>query len=86
MKDNLVSKPALIYPAEARSSGVEGSVVLEAVINKAGEVVNVTVVSGHPVLVREAVENVRLRRYKTILLDGAPIDVVTTIVIDFSGR
>jgi protein TonB len=58
-------------------------VVLEVIIDKNGLVDSVRLISGHPLLAPEATENAGLRRYKPILLNGEPVDVVTTITVDF---
>jgi periplasmic protein TonB len=64
-------KPVLIhrvnpeYPEVARKARVEGTVILEAIINKNGDVENVKVLRGvHPVLDQAAVNAVRKWRYK----------------------
>src|SRR5262249_48100805 len=54
MESNLVLKPALVYPELAQQSRIQGSVVLEVLINKDGRVEQTTVLSGHPLLVQAA--------------------------------
>ena len=83
--DNLI-KPAAgpVYPALAKVSKVQGDVVLEVNITKDGKVGNLTVISGHPLLTDAAIEAVRQWEYKPTLLNGAPVDVVTTVTVNFT--
>ena len=82
---NLLQHIKPIYPADAEQEGVEGTVLLEAVISKEGEPVGLkatnTVVDQR--LVSAAMEAVRLWRYKPALLNGEPVEVVTTMSIVF---
>ena len=67
------------YPPLARSARVQGTVLLQVTIDKQGAIANLGVVSGHPLLVDAAVEAVRQWQYRPILLNGQPIEVVTTV-------
>jgi TonB family protein len=72
------------YPEQAKAQGIEGVVVLNAVVQKDGTVGNVTLMSGaHPLLAAEAENAVRQWRYEPALLDGQPVEVVTTVEVDF---
>jgi protein TonB len=75
-------KPA--YPPLAVQARVQGSVVLQAVIAKDGTVKDLRVVSGHPLLVRAALEAVQLWRYKPYLLNDQPVEVDTQINVNFT--
>jgi protein TonB len=57
--------------------------VLRAIIGKDGSVAELQVVSGHPLLVKAAVDAVRQWRYKPTLLNGEPVEVDTTITVSF---
>lgn len=72
------------YPAPARLAGVEGRVILQALIGKDGEIENLRVVSGHPLLAPAAVGAVKQWRYEPYLLNGEPVEVETQIVVNFS--
>lgn len=72
------------YPTLARSARVQGDVILTAVISTTGEIVNLQLVSGHPMLVPEAIAAVKQWRYKPYLLNGQPVEVETTITVIFS--
>jgi protein TonB len=80
----LLLKTAPPYPAIARATRTEGTVVLEATISKAGAIENLRAVSGPPLLRQAAVDAVKTWRYRPYLLDGQPIDVETTVNVIFS--
>jgi protein TonB len=83
----LIYKPIPQYPALARTMRMEGTVVLEATISKAGTIANLRVVSGPAVLQQAAKDAVSTWRYQPYMLNGQPIDVETTInVIYTMGR
>ncbi|MBZ5552911.1 MAG: TonB family protein [Acidobacteriia bacterium] len=81
---NLISSPRPAYPPLAKSARIQGSVVLEAVISKQGTVENLTVIQGHPLLVQSALDAVKQWRYRPTLLNGEPVEVITTITVNFS--
>jgi TonB family protein len=71
------------YPVDAREARVQGSVVLHVVVGKDGHVRDISLVSGHPMLVPAAVDAVRQWEYKPYLLNGEPVQVETQITINF---
>lgn len=69
-----VVKPAPSYPEDARKEGVEGVVIVRAMIEKDGAVSSATVVKGvHPSLDRATVETVRTWRFEPALLNDEPV-------------
>jgi len=72
------------YPPLARAARVQGDVVLNAVIDVNGQITNLQLVSGHPMLVPAALEAVKQWRYKPYLLNGTPVEVETTITVIFT--
>jgi len=72
------------YPALARSARISGNVVLKAIISKEGNIEDLTLVSGHPMLVPSAIDAVRQWRYRPYLLNGQPVEVETTITVIFT--
>ncbi len=80
----LVHRVEPTYPALARAARVQGDVVLTAVISVNGEIENLQLVSGHPMLVPAAISAVKQWRYKPYLLNGQPVEVETTITVIFS--
>jgi protein TonB len=72
-----------IYPPLARSARIQGNVILSAIIDTNGQITNLQLVSGHPMLVPAAIAAVRQWRYKPYLLNGQPVEVETTITVIF---
>jgi protein TonB len=72
-----------VYPDEARRNGVQGKVVMRAEINSSGDVTELAVISGDPLLVSAALEAVRQWKYKPYLLNGQPVDVETQVTVAF---
>lgn len=83
-KGLLIHRVEPTYPTLARAARVQGEVVLSAVIDTNGQITNLQLVSGHPMLVPAALEAVRQWRYKPYLLNGTPVEVETTITVIFS--
>lgn len=73
------------YPAELQSQGIQGDVELDAVISKEGNVLNpVSRTPGlHAGLVQAATDAVRQWKYKPTLLNGEPVEVLTTVTVRF---
>ena len=72
------------YPALARSARIQGVVVLQAVISKDGSIENLHLVSGHPMLAPAAIDAVKQWKYKPYFLNGEPVEVETTINVNFT--
>ncbi len=81
---NLISNPKPVYPPLAKAARIQGTVVLEAVISKQGTIENLSVLQGHPLLIQAAIDAVKQWRYKPTLLNGEPVEVITTITVNFS--
>lgn len=79
----IIQKTEPQYPPLAKSARIQGQVVLAAIISKSGEIENLVLVSGHPLLVPAALEAVRKWRYRPYLLNGEPVEVETTITVNF---
>ncbi|MGH9509020.1 MAG: energy transducer TonB [Terriglobales bacterium] len=84
VQGNAISQPKPLYPQMARMARVAGPVVLQAVISKAGNIENLRVVSGHPMLQQSALDAVRQWRYRPYLLNGEPVEVETQITVNFN--
>jgi TonB family protein len=72
------------YPIEAQSRGIQGTVRLEVLIGADGSVKEIKTISGDPVLVDSAIRAVNQWRYRPTLLNGLPVEVVTTIDLVFA--
>lgn len=76
----LVTRIEPVYPADTEA---QGAVVLHAIIGADGRVAKLTVVAGPAMLRDAAVEAVRQWVYKPYLLNGQPVSVDTTVVVNF---
>jgi TonB family protein len=84
MAGMLVSKVDPVYPANAKSAGVQGSVVLLARVGKDGHVENLSTVSGPPELQAAAVDAVKHWVYRPYRLNGDSVEVLTTVTVNFN--
>jgi protein TonB len=80
----LIRQPKPVYPPLAKQARISGHVILNAVIAKDGTISNLSVASGHPLLIQSALEAVKQWVYKPTLLNGEPVEVVTQIDVNFS--
>jgi protein TonB len=72
------------YPPLAKMARIQGTVRLEAIISKDGTIQDLKVMSGHPLLVKSALEAVQRWRYQPTLLNGEPVEVVTEVDVNFT--
>jgi len=75
-----------VYPHIAVAVRVEGTVILEAIIDATGVVQNVTVLRSVPMLDRAAIEAVQRGRYTPTRLNGQAVPVIMTVTVTFSLR
>jgi protein TonB len=80
----LLSPIRPIYPAIAREARIQGTVVIEATISRAGTIENLQVTEGPPMLRQAAIDAVAAARYRPFLLNGEPVEVQTSIHVIFS--
>ncbi len=85
-KGLLIYRVEPAYPPLAKQARIQGVVVLTAIIGKDGNVQNLQLVSGHPLLAPAAIEAVKQWRYKPFLLNGQPVEVETTVTVNFRVR
>ena len=81
----LLSRPPVVYPPEARSLGVTGTVVVEADVDSAGSVTGTpkVVASPNPLLDGAAVRIVQASRYRPARRAGHPIAIRIRQAITF---
>jgi TonB family protein len=72
-----------IYPQTTGGPQTPSTVIVRVVIWKSGNVSPMRVISGPPSLQAEAMNAVRLWRYKPFLRNGEPLDVTTEIPVNF---
>ena len=72
-----------IYPAIAKAAGIQGTVVVDAVISRTGTIESLHVVSGPQMLREAAMEAIRTARYHPYRLNNEPIEVETMFTVNF---
>jgi TonB family protein len=82
----IMMKVQPVYPDSAKSAGVSGTVILHAVVGMNGKPLSLRVMNSQidPDLARSAVEAVSQWLYSPTLLNGEPIEVDTTVMVNFS--
>jgi protein TonB len=83
LEAKIIHRVIPIYPPLAKQTRTQGVVKLMAVIGKDGTVQNLQVVSGHPLLVKAAVDAVQQWLYRPTLLNGDPVEVSAPIEVRF---
>lgn len=76
---------APVYPASLRARGIEATVLFGAIVSKDGVPGSLKVLRhpGPEEFVAAAMEAVGQWRYRSKLLKGQPIEVLTTIPVEF---
>jgi TonB family protein len=83
-KAMLIKKVTPEYPPLARQAHVEGAIVLRAQISANGDVEDLSLVSGHPMLAKAAMTAVKQWKYTPYLLNGQAVAMETQVVVNFS--
>jgi protein TonB len=84
-----VKQPTLItrvdprYPALAIQTHMQGTVVVDAIIDEHGDVVEVKIVSGPPLLMQSALDAVRQWKYQPTFLNDQPVAVQLNVIVEF---
>ena len=84
MQGMLIYKVVPTYPAVAQAIRASGTVVLQATISRTGAIENLRVAEGPAVLRQAAVDAVKQWRYRPYLLNGQPVEVETTVDVNFT--
>jgi hypothetical protein len=83
-QNNLISKVNPVYPPMAKSAKIQGTVKLGVLIGEDGHLMDVVLVSGHPLLVTPSIDAVRQWVYRPTLLNGNPVEVITVIDVNYT--
>lgn len=73
-----------VYPPVAQDAGVQGVVIIEAIIDAEGRVEDARVLRSIPLLDGAALEAVRQWEYMPTLLNGQPVPVLMTMTVNFT--
>jgi TonB family protein len=84
MDENLIVQRVPAYPEVAKISRIQGDVVMQALISKEGTVKRVHVMEGDSRLRSAAEEAVYKWRYRPYVLNGRPVEVATTVTVNFN--
>ncbi|MGB0064367.1 MAG: energy transducer TonB [Terracidiphilus sp.] len=84
MAGRLLNSVLPIYPPAALAMHIVGRVELQATISRGGTIENLRVMTGPALLRQAALDAVRQWRYQSYLLNGQPVEVETTIDVDFA--
>ena len=71
------------YPSAAIKAGISGVVVMETVINTEGDVTDVRIIEGNPILAGAARKAVKEWKYRPVVVDGTPIEARKDVVLVF---
>jgi TonB family protein len=71
------------YPREAKARGIQGNVLIQATIDTKGNLTKLKIVQGNPILAEAAMEAVEQWKYRPYVLKGEPVEVETTIRVQF---
>jgi TonB family protein len=80
----LASKAQPQYPAAAKTGRIQGDVLLKVVVSRNGEVIEVTPLSGEPILVAASVAAVKQWRYRPYYLAGQPVEFEFQTTLKFA--
>jgi TonB family protein len=84
-ESNLTRKVQPLYPVAAKRSGVQGTVELEIRVTKDGVPAELRVLrSPSDDLSESALEAVRQWRYRPTLLNGSPVEIVSTVIVNYT--
>ncbi|HEU4994139.1 MAG TPA: M56 family metallopeptidase [Gemmatimonadaceae bacterium] len=72
------------YPAVAQSAGVQGVVILEALIGTDGKISKARVLRSVPLLDQAAIDAVMQWEFTPTLLNGQPVPVLMTMTVQFT--
>ena len=86
-KPEILRRVSPAYPEPARRARVQGSVILEAIINERGDVTSVRVIRGLPMgLEQSAIQAVTQWKFQPATLDGRPVAVYFNLTVQFEVR
>lgn len=83
-QSNLIQQTTPVYPPLAKQARIQGVVRFSVIVGKDGHITNLTLISGHPLLVTAAQEAVKQWLYRPTLLNGDPVEVATVVDVQFT--
>ena len=83
-ESKLIRRVAPVYPELAKRARVQGKVVLVVTVDEEGNVSDIRVSTGHPLLNEAAISAVKQWKYSPTLLNGEPVPVIATVTVIFN--
>lgn len=83
MEGNLIHRVEPQYPPIAKQLGIQGAVIVKAVISREGSIEQAQVISGQGMLSNAALDAIRQWKYRPYYLNNEPIEVETQITVNF---
>ena len=80
----LIHQVLPVYPQEAKSEGMQGAVILHAIIATDGSIRDLYLNEGQCLLTQSAVVAVKQWKYSPTTLNGNPVEVDTTIQVIYT--
>jgi periplasmic protein TonB len=78
-----ISQPQPFYPALARQTKIQGDVVIDAILDEQGNVVEMKLISGHPLLCQAAMDALKHWKYEPTYLNDQPVAVQLVVTVTF---
>ena len=72
-----------VYPALAKQTHLQGSVIIDAIIDEHGNIIEMKVVSGPPLLLQSALDAVKRWKYEPTYLNDEPVPVQLNVTVTF---
>ena len=82
----LIKRVFPVYPPLARQARIQGTVMLRIIVSKSGDVTELRLLSGHPLLAPAAIEAVRQWKYKPYEVNREVCAVETNVQVNFTLR
>ena len=83
MAPRAIFSPEPLYPPLAKQARISGDVVIDSVIDVNGNIVEMQVLSGHPLLVPAAMDALKRWKYQPTILNDEPVPVQLVVTIKF---
>jgi protein TonB len=83
-ESKLIRRVEPAYPELAKRARVQGKVVLVVTVDEEGNVTDIRVTSGHPLLDEAALSAVKQWKYSPTLLNGEPVPVIANVTVFFN--
>jgi TonB family protein len=84
LQAKLTKKVVPIYPAEAKTLRVSGTVLLSVIVNETGDVVDLGFTSGPFLLYHSALAAVRDWKYSPTQIGGKPVEISTVVTVHYT--